>query len=268
MEVPESFLSYVLEKEFVTVEGASQDLDLKEVTVRNYLSRMKRDGLIERVGRGRYVMMERDRVPPHIPDGLKSVLDLIEDSYPDLGPVVWSVSMISDYMHNVPGGDLYSIDISRDIAIQLKTFLGDRGVLVFMDPDPISIEDYSWSNLEPIFLFRRGEQFASIPMNGHRIAMVDRIWVDIYYLCTRKSLPFPLIELGVVLRNLITSGSISIDRLLKYSSRRGLRAEMMLILYELGKVDPNLHLLERILPHSPKAEEWINEVVIGGLEGW
>ena len=40
MEVPESFLSYVLEKEFVTVEGAAHDLDLKEVTVRNYLSRM------------------------------------------------------------------------------------------------------------------------------------------------------------------------------------------------------------------------------------
>lgn len=268
MEVPGSFLSYVLEKEFVTVEDAVSDLDLKEVTVRNYLSRMKRDGLIERVGRGRYVMMERDRVPPHIPEGLKSVLNLIEDSYPDLGPVVWSASMLSDYMHNVPGGDVYSIDVSRDAALQLKTFLGDRGVLVFMDPDPLSIEDYSWSNLEPLFLFKRGEQFASIPMNGHRIAMMDRIWVDIYYLCTRKDLPFPLVELGVVLRNLITSGSISIDRMLRYSSRRGLRAEMMFILYEIGKADPDLHLIERILPYSDKADEWIHEVVIGCLEGW
>jgi hypothetical protein len=268
MEVPESFASFVLAKEYVTVEDVAVELGLKEITVRNYLSRMSREGTIDRIGRGRYRVVDHVRTAPGIPPGLQTVLDLVLDSFPDITPVVWAASMVSDYMHNVPGGDLFSMDVSRNIASQLRTFLTDRGHLVFVDPDADTFEGFAWSDIEPIFLFKRGEVFASVPIDGSRVASLDRIWVDLYYLRTRKGLPFPLAELGVMLRNLVGGGAVSIDRMLRYSSRRGLRSEVMIILYELGKEEPDLHVLESVLPRSRNAGDWIEEVVSGSLEGW
>jgi hypothetical protein len=176
--------------------------------------------------------------------------------------------MISEYMHNVPGGDLYSVDVPRHASVQLRTFLADRGYLVFMEPDRVTMGEFAWSELDPVFLFKRGETFASTRANGHRIASIDRIWVDMYFLRTRKGLAFPLTELGVVLRNLLSQGSISVSRMLRYSSRRGLRTEVQIILYELGKAEPSLRLVESIIPRGRNAEDWIQEVVSGSVEGW
>lgn len=268
MKVPESFSMYVLDKDYVTVERLVKDLMLKEVTVRNYLSRMKQEGLIERVGRGRYMIVQGAVSIPDVPPGLQEVLTVIARSFPDLGPVAWSVSMISEYTHNVPGRDLYVVDAPRHLAAQLSEFLFDRDILVFLDSRSERIDSYAWSNLNPVFLFGRGETIASMPVDGYRIALVDRIWVDLYYLCTRRDLPFPLAELGVVLVNAFRDGAISTDRMLKYSSRRGLRTEVLLILSGIDRESDGISMMDGIIPHGRKAFQWIDEVVIGGQEGW
>ena len=109
---------------------------------------------------------------------------------------------------------------------------------------------------------------ASVPVNGYRIALMDRIWVDLYYLCTRRDLPLPLHELGVVLLNAFRAGTISVDRMLKYSSRRGLRAEVLLIVYGIGRDGNENRMVDGILPHGMDAFDWVNEVIDGGREGW
>jgi hypothetical protein len=268
MKVPQKFTTHVLERESVTVGELVRELDLKELTVRNYLSRMKREGLLVRVGRGRYTVDRGVRQAPDVPDALERILHMISREFPQLNPVAWSSSMISDFTHNVPGRDLYVIDTPRNAVERLAHYLTARDVLVFKDPGPDSLDAFAWSNLEAVFLFGKGETTASVPLDDYRLATVDRIWVDLYFLSTRRGLSFPLAELGVVLMNAYRSGVISVDRMLMYSSRRGLRPEVLVILYELGKVDPDLGILGNVLPYGDRAPDWIEQVVIGASEGW
>ena len=268
MMVPQKFSTHVLERENVTVEELVRELDLKELTVRNYLSRMKREGLLRRVGRGRYTVDHGVRSTPEVPDALERILTMISREFPQLSPVAWSSSMLSGYMHNVPGRDLLVIDVPRNAVVRLADHLAARDILVFKDPGPEPLDAYAWSNLEAVFLFGKGETVASVPLDRYRVATVDRIWVDLYFLCTRRDLSFPLAELGVVLTNAYRSGAISVDRMLMYSSRRGLRSEVLLMLYELGKADPDLGTLRGVLPYGERALEWIEQVVIGASEGW
>ena len=268
MMVPQKFSTYVLDRESVTVEELVRELDLKELTVRNYLSRMKREGLLRRVGRGRYTVSHGAHSTPEVPEALERILSIISQEFPQLSPVAWSSSMLSEYMHNVPGRDLYVIDAPRNAVDRLADYLAARDILVFKDPGSDPLDAFAWSSLEAVFLFSKGETVASFPLDRYRVAMVDRIWVDLYFLCTRRELAFPLAELGVVLTNGYRSGVFSVDRMLMYSSRRGLRSEVLLILLELGKAYPNLGTLRDILPYGERALEWIEQVVIGASEGW
>ncbi len=268
MNVPQKFSAYVLEREDVAVDELVRELDLKELTVRNYLSRMKREGLLKRVGRGRYKVDSAVLPTPEVPEEMKRILFMVSDAFPQLSPVAWSSSMLSDYMHNVPGRDLHVIDAPRNVVDRLAEYLVARDILVFKDPGPDPLDAYAWSNLEAVFLFGKGETLASVPLDRYRVATIDRIWVDLYYLCTRRGLAFPLAELGVILVNAHRSGVFSVDRMLMYSSRRGLRSEVLLILFELGKADSSIGTLGDILPYGERALGWIEQVVIGGTEGW
>lgn len=268
MNVPQRFSTHVLERENVTVDELVRELDLKELTVRNYLSRMKREGLLRRVGRGRYTVDHGVRSTSEVPEALGRVLAMLSQAFPQLSPVVWSSSMLSEYMHNVPGRDLYVIDVPRNVVDRLADYLVARDILVFKEPGSDPLDTYAWSNLEAVFLFGKGETMASVPLDRYRVATVDRIWVDLYFLCTRRELTFPLTELGVVLVNAYRSGVFSVDRMLMYSSRRGLRSEVLVILFELGRTDPNIGTLRDVLPYGERALGWIEQVVIGGTEGW
>ncbi len=266
MNIPQSFSRYVLEREYVTVDELVSELELKEITVRNYLSRMKREGLLRRVGKGRYVVDRGVGSAPEVPEALERVLVTICEAFPQLSPVAWSSSMLSEYTHNVPGRDLFVIDVPRKAVDRLADYLASRDVLVFKDPGPDSLDSFAWSNLGVVFLFGRGETIASAPLDGFRVAMVERVWIDLYFLVTRKNLAFPLEELGVVLRNAYHSGVVSVDRMLMYSSRRGLRSEVLLILFDLGRADPDIPTLRDILPYGERALGWIEGVVAGAME--
>ncbi len=268
MKVPQKFSDHVLEMEYVTVDELVSELDLKELTVRNYLSRMKREGFLRRVGRGRYAVDRGVGSTPQVPRALDLILSTVTQSFPQLDLVAWSSSMLSQYMHNVPGRDLYAIDAPREVVDRLADHLVAHDILVFKDPGPDPLDMYAWSNLEVVFLFGKGETVASVPLDAYRVATAERVWVDLYFLCTRRGLAFPLAELGVVLTNACRSGAFSVDRMLMYSSRRGLRSEVLVMLFELGRANPDVGSLRDVLPYGERALGWIEQVVIGGSEGW
>ncbi len=266
-KVPQEFIDSVLGREYVTVEEMVDELDLKEVTVRNYLSRMKREGLLRRVGRGRYVVDRGLASAPEVPRALDGILSTVTGAFPRLSPVAWSASMLSSYMHNVPGRDLFAIDVPREAVDRIAEHLVARKVLVFKDPGPDPLDMFAWSGLEVVFLFGRGETAASVPLDGYRVATAERVWVDLYFLCTRRGLAFPLAELGVVLANGFRAGAFSVDRMSLYASRRGLRSEVLVMLFELGRANPDVGPLRDVLPYGERALGWIEQVVIGGSEG-
>jgi hypothetical protein len=263
MKVPARFSALVLARDRVTVEGLVDELGLSEVTVRNYLSRMLREGALVRTGRGRYKVSRDAPATPALPRDLARTLSMVSGAFPDLEPVAWSISMVAQYMHDVPGRDLLAIDVKRGAVWPVGEYLAGRDVLVIRDPDEGLLDSLAWSNLRPVLLFGMGERSASSSMDGYRVATVERIWVDLYQLCTRRGLPFPLHELGTILVNAVRSGAVSVDTLLKYSSRRGLRTEALLILHGLW---PGLDELSAMLPFGRKADAWVEEVVAGGRE--
>lgn len=266
MKVPEQFSTLVLGRERVTVQALVAELGLKEVTVRNYLSRMHRGGSLERIGRGRYLVKRRAGLPQKLPADLLRPVKLIRRSFPDLEPVAWASSMVSEYMHNVPGRDLLVVDVKRGSAGRVAEFLAERGILVLRDPAEDVLGTLAWSDLTPLFLFGMGERIASTRADGYRVATIERVWLDMYYLITRRGLPFPLHEMGTILANALRAGAISVDTMLKYSSRRGLRAELLFVLYELGKLYDDLDALVSVLPHGRRANGWVDEVVTGAQE--
>lgn len=266
MKVPPEFSALVLSRDHVTVVGLVKELGLSEVTVRNYLSRMLRGGVLARTGRGRYAVTREAHAAPRLPRDLTRTLTMVSRAFPDLQPVGWSSSMVAQHMHDVPGRDLLAIDVRRKAVGPVREYLAGRDVLVIEDPDEGTLDAFAWSNLRPVLLFGMGERFASTPMDGYRVATVERIWVDLYQLCTRRGLPFPLHELGTILVNAVRSGAVSIDTLLKYSSRRGLRTEALLILHGLWREVPGLDELGAMLPFGRKADAWVEEVVAGGRE--
>jgi len=93
----------------------------------------------------------------------------------------------------------------------------------------------------------------------------ERIWLDLYYFITRKDLAFPPSELGLIFANMLRKEGVKFNRFLRYASRRNLRDEMIIFLYDLRR-SSQLPVPESMLAGRKGALSTIEEMVRGTRE--
>ena len=266
MDVPERISRFVLKEPSMTVDALASRAAISRTSAGNYLSRMKRAGLVEREGPGSYRPARRKADTIRPPPAIGSLLAMLSKAFPDLDPVVWWTSLASPYLQNAALRELVVFDIPQPRALAIAEFLRDRDKLVFVDPTPDELSAFAWSGLGPVFIFARNEREATEVHAGLRVATLERVWLDLYFLVTRKRLPFPLGELGGFLANALREGAISVSRLMRYAERRGLREEVCVLLYRIG-IEADLDAIRSLLPFEDRSVEWVEEVVRGAVEG-
>jgi hypothetical protein len=265
--VPEKTIEYVMNRDSVSIDDLVLDLGISRVTAKNYLSRMAKMGMIMNVGRGLYRKGQTQSEIPMLPPDIHDLAMRLKNRFPMASPVYWSLSMLSDYSHYAIGKDAIFIETTKLLSKSIRDVISENNYKVVLRPLARDFHEYAESNIKTIFILERREFFGLIMSEGPVIPTLERIWIDLFYLITRKNFSFSSYELGIIFGNLLKNGKINFNRLKRYASRRGLAKEMIIFLYVLkeksrfGSLIPN-----SVLFGKPKAFETLIELTNGALE--
>lgn len=230
--VPQKVLAYVMERDIVSVEDLVRDLTVSHVTARNYLSRLAQMGAIKSIGRGVYQLGKGETATVRLSPELSRLAQEIRERFPMATFAVWSLNMLADYAHYTMGRDIIFIETSKMLSASFRDALVAKGYRTILLPENREFREYAYYGERVLFILERKELYGLAWFEGNLIPTPERIWVDIFYLITRKHLAFDLVELGLIFANMINKEGINFDRLLRYSGRRGLFREVLFFLYE------------------------------------
>jgi len=265
LPVPQKVMEYVARHKTISVEEVMQDLDVSRVTAKNYLSRLAKIDTVKRIGRGLYQIGKGATATIRLSPDLSLLAHDIRKRFPMAQFTIWSINMLADYAHYAIGRDLIVLETDMVLSASVRDALLERGYRVVLNPEKRDFREYAYSGEKVIFILERSEKYGLFEVDEILVPTPERVWLDIYYLITRKELSFSSGELGLIFANMLRREGVNFNRFLRYAQRRNLRDEMMIFLYSL-KQSSQLSIPDRLLVGKKGALLVINEMVEGARE--
>ena len=259
--VPSRVLEYVSKREFVSLDDIVNDLKVSRVTAKNYLSRLENLDAVKRVGSGLYQVGGGETADVELNPGVRKLSQILRERFQFADLVVWSLSMLSDYSHYAIGRDLMFIETKKNLSESIREYLREQGYNPVLRPEERDYRDYADIQGEPVFILERGERYAVRGVTP----FPERVWLDVYYMVTRRGLGFSPGELGVIFVNMLRREGVNFSRLRRYAQRRGLEREVVVFLCGLRRSIPRL-VPEGALGEGAGALQVIDEMVEAAKE--
>ena len=262
-DVPEKVRDYVLTRECVTVEDLTEAFGISRISSKNYLSRLSSEKVIRRVSRGAYAREEAKQIDIKLSPKILGIIDVIEKRLFDVDFVIWGTELLAPYSHYALGRDVIFIECKKSSIEKIRdTLLTNRYQVISKLSRDYFIEIYQ-SSAEPIILQPRKEKYATLKRDRYRIPTFERIFVDLYYMIAKYELPLPPDEYGRILYNFLEEIGLNLSVTFRYASRRGIRDEIVILLFKFSKTYKNLKISEESFVGSRKRIELIEEIIRG-----
>lgn len=262
LSVPNKVVEYVREKGTVSIQDIMQKFDVSRTTSRNYLSRLAGTDFVKRVGRGIYQLDQKTPSRLEVSDEIVQISRWVKNRFPMVKFVIWSLNLLNDFTHYSIGKNIVFIETDEMLSTSIRDVLTEKGYFAVLNPEKKDFEEYTYYGERVAFILERKEKYALQEIDTLMIPTLERMWLDIYYLTTRKDFTFPLQELGVIFGNMLNGYGINFDRLLRYASRRGVRDEIIIFLYTLRE-SHDLSIPEHILVGRKNGVKTIKSIAEG-----
>jgi len=263
--VPQKAVKYATRHETISVEQIMQDLNVSRITAKNYLSRLAKMDIVKRIGRGLYQVGKGSTATVRLSPELSLIASYLRERFPIAQFTIWSINMLADYAHYAVGRDLVVLETDRILSPSIRDALIERGYRVILNPESKDFREYAYYSDKAIFILERSEKYGLLEVENLFIPTPERIWLDIYYLITRKELGFSPGELGVIFANMLRKEGVNFSRLLRYAQRRNIRDEVIIFLYCLKRFS-QLAIPDTLLVGKKEALKIIDEMVGGARE--
>lgn len=263
--VPQKIIDYVMKRETITLEDLIQNFNVSRTTARNYLSRLAGMDAAKRVGRGIYQVGKGTTATSKLSPELSRLANDLSGSFPMARFVIWSINMLADYAHYAIGRDLIVIETDKMLSASIRDALIQKGYHATVSPSKRDFQEYAYYGEKSVFVLERKETYGLSKLDEIAVPTPERIWLDIYYMITRKELSFPPSELGLMFANMLRKEGVNFNRLLRYARRRNLRDEIIIYLYSMRQ-SSELSIPDNVFTGRKNALETIDEMVEGAKE--
>jgi hypothetical protein len=261
-KVPRKVAGFVEKKRYITVDEIVDRFGYKRTTAYAYLSRLEKEGILTRIGYGRYKVGRATLAEPRLTPRMKSIGRLIREKIPFGDFVIWDMENLAEFSHYAIGRNVVFIEAGGDLVSKIGDALLEQGIRPMIEPTKEELGKLFTYFEEPVLILKRREVYATERVDNLLVPRFERMLVDLYFLITRMGFPFPPDELGRILYNVLRDRALNLDRLKKYASRRGLKEEISLLLRRLREEYPELDIP---IEEGRGTEKMIEEIVKGAV---
>lgn len=216
----------------------------------NLLSELAQRGEARRISKGVYAPGPRPTRRALSPtSAMKRVARAIAQQLPALEPVMFSTGQVADLMHNALAREIVVVATARALARDLVRALsaaGSSAQVISTRADMERLLDLPGQVIVAVSPI--GDRRASTPALGVRVALPERVLVDLAIGRQRLGLPLYDEDILALGENLLANYDFSISRALDYARRRRGHDEVAALLKAIVQRDPRLHPYAAALP--------------------
>lgn len=209
------------------------DPEVKKTTVNWRVYNLVQEGILNRIGRGRFTFDKKDVYTPELSDKQISIYKKIKSDFPFLTVCIWSTSIINEFMVHQPGRYYQLIEVDKDSMESIFFYMKDRNYSVYMEPSQELIRRYIIDEKEPWIVKSLVSEAPTQEVKDTPTVTIEKLLVDIF--CD------PVIfnaqqgsEMNQIFSEASEKYSISESKMLRYASRRRKKKELDSFLDEIS----------------------------------
>lgn len=193
-------------------------------TINMYLSKLKKEGVINSPSRGIYVLESLTPFQPNISITLKRIFNKIKREFPYIAFCVWDTVWLNDFMRHQPFKHYVVIEVEKEAAESVFRFLTETIKNVFFNPDKEIFDRYIYNHDEVLIVKNMVSESPLIEKNKISIPALEKLLVDMLIDTTLFSAQQS--EKEFIMRSVIEKYTINRLKMRRYAVRRNREEEI------------------------------------------
>lgn len=198
--------------------------DWSDNTINMYLSKLKKEGIINAPSRGIYELDSNKPFQPNISTTLKRIFNKIKREFPYITFCVWDTVWLNDFMRHQPFKHYVVIEVEKDASESVFTFLAETTKNVFFKPDEEIFDRYIHNQDEVLIVKNMVTESPLVEKDKIVIPALEKLLVDMLIDTTLFSAQQN--EKEFIMRSVMQKYTLNELKMRRYAMRRNREQEI------------------------------------------
>ena len=198
---------------------------IKETTVNWRIYSLNQMGILNRIGRGKYILGEARKFIPEVPDKIKTINNKLRRNFPFLSMFLWSTSVFNEFMLHQPGRFYLLVEVEKDAMESVFYFMKENKYSVFLEPIRELINRYIPDEKETWIIKSLVSEAPTQNVSGINTTTIEKMLVDVF--C--DSIIFDAqqgSEMEMIFKESFEKYTVNDNKMLRYADRRRKKKEL------------------------------------------
>ena len=186
---------------------------------------MIQEGILQRIGRGKFRLGEGRKYIPEISSETKSIFKKLKAAFPYANFCVWNTSVLNEFMQHQPGKYFLLVETDKETTNSVFYFLREIKKSVFIEPTNDILEKYIVNEKEVVVIKSLISEAPTQNIYEVETATIEKMLVDIF--CDDVIFSAQQgAERRTIFREAFTNYTINQSKMLRYANRRRKKEEL------------------------------------------
>ena len=186
---------------------------------------MVQNGILQRIGRGKFTVGEEKKYIPEISSTIKTVFKKLKTEFPYTNICVWNTSVLNEFMQHQPNHFFILVETDKETTNSVFYFLREIKKSVFIEPTNDILEKYNLNERETFIIKPIISEAPTQNINGIETVTIEKMLVDIFCDDVIFSAQQGR-EMRSIFKNAFEKYTINQSKMLRYADRRRKKEEL------------------------------------------
>lgn len=199
--------------------------DIKPATINWRVYTLVQEGVLQRIGRGKFSLGEGRKYIPEISSVTKSVYKKLKAEFPYARFCVWSTSVFNEFMQHQPNRFFILVETDKETTSPAFYFLRELKKSVFIEPTNDILDKYLVNDKDVFVIKQLVSEAPTQNISKVETATIEKMLVDIF--C--DDVIFSAQQGGekrTVFKEAFANYTINQSKMLRYANRRRKKEEL------------------------------------------
>ena len=198
---------------------------IKETTLNWRIYTLVQMGVLNRIGRGKYVIGVNNPYIPEISKSFKTLNKKLTSNFPYLDCCIWNTSVFNEFMLHQPFKFYNLVEVEKEAMESVFFFMKENKYSVFIEPDLDTLYKYTPEDKETWIVKSLVTEAPIQEISGIKTATIEKMLVDIFcdpitFNTQQES------EKDQIFKEAFNKYTINENTILRYANRRRKKKEL------------------------------------------
>lgn len=199
--------------------------NVKLTTINWRVYSLVQEGVLQRIGRGKFKLGEGRKFIPEISSVTKYIFKKLKAEFPYANFCVWNTSVLNEFMQHQPNRFFLLVETDKETTNSVFYFLREIKKSVFIEPTNDILEKYIVNNKEVVVIKSLVSEAPTQNINEVETATIEKMLVDIF--CDDVIFSAQQgAEKRIIFKEAFAKYTINQSKMLRYAARRRKKEEL------------------------------------------